>query len=124
MLVEAIRHHGLQCLIISGGYGVLRAEEPIHSYKAHLGTQTRSVWAARLPVILTDYVHRQGVRRSYVLLSQQYAACVPRLTPTESRSVPTATRGRGQPSPMQVVPARIGTELNGLLPKLISGSGG
>jgi len=77
-LVEAIRH-GLQCLIISAGYGVLRAEEPIHRYNAQMA-QTRSVWARRLPAILADYVRRQHIDRSFVLLSRQYAACVPQLT--------------------------------------------
>jgi cytoplasmic iron level regulating protein YaaA (DUF328/UPF0246 family) len=45
-------------LIISGGYGVVRAEEPIHNYNAHLGTQTKAVWSRRLPVVLRDYVQR------------------------------------------------------------------
>jgi Peroxide stress protein YaaA len=121
-LVEAIRHHGLQCLIISGGYGVLRAEELIHHYKAHLGTQTRTVWTRRLPVILADYVRRQHVHRSYVLLSRQYATCVPPLTPTETRYVPAFTRGIDRGSPMREVPAHIGTELSQLLAALVSRS--
>jgi cytoplasmic iron level regulating protein YaaA (DUF328/UPF0246 family) len=43
-LIGAIRR-GLPCLIISGSYGVVHPEEPIHNYKAHLGTQTKSVWS-------------------------------------------------------------------------------
>ena len=46
-LVAAIRK-GLHCLIISGGYGVVRPEEPIHNYNAHLGTQTKSALVASL----------------------------------------------------------------------------
>jgi hypothetical protein len=118
-LAEAIRH-GLQCLIISAGYGVLRAEEPIHRYNAHMA-QTRSVWARRLPAILADYVRRQHIDRSFVLLSRQYAACVPQLTQTEQRMVPTFTRGRDPGSAIREVPARIGSELSRLLPALLRG---
>jgi hypothetical protein len=119
-LAEAIRH-GLQCLIISAGYGVLRAEEPIHKYNAQIA-QTRSVWAQRLPAILTDSVRRQQISRSFVLLSQQYAACVPPLTPNERRFVPEFIRGRDRGSAMRVVPGRIGTELSELLPELMARS--
>lgn len=112
-LVEAIRH-GLQCLIISAGYGVLRAEEPIHWYNAQMAN-TRPVWAQRLPAILADYVCRQHVDRSFVLLSRQYAACVPQLTQTEQRKVPTFTPGRDPGSAIREVPARIGAELSHLL---------
>jgi hypothetical protein len=119
-LVEAIHDHGLQCLIISGGYGVLRAEEPIHWYEAYLGN-TRSVWARRLPAILAEYVARQKVIHSYVVLSSVYSACVPPLTPTERRFVPSFTRGIDHGSPMTEVPARVGAELADLLPALIEG---
>jgi hypothetical protein len=119
-LVEAIRR-GMQCLIISAGYGVLRAEEPIYRYSAQMA-QTRSVWAQRLPAILADYVCRQDIDRSFVLLSRQYAACVPQLTQTEQRMVPTFTRGRDPGSAIREVPARIGSELSRLLPALLRGS--
>jgi hypothetical protein len=118
-LVRAISR-GLHCLIVSAGYGVLRAEEPIHRYNAQM-TRTQLVWAPRLPVILADYVRRQRIDRSYVLLSQQYAACVPQLTSTERRSVPRFTRGLDQGAPIRVIPSRIGAELSKLLPKLMSG---
>jgi hypothetical protein len=119
-LVQAIRH-GLQCLIISAGYGVLRAEEPIHWYNAQMA-QTKPVWARRLPAILGDYIRRQRINRSFVLLSRQYAECVPVLTETERRLVPTFTRGRDPGSAIQVVPARIGAELSQLLPALVRGT--
>ena len=61
-LVAAIEK-GLHCLIVSGGYGVVRAEEPIHDYQAHL-SKTRGVWARRLPAILRDYVESVTSRRS------------------------------------------------------------
>jgi hypothetical protein len=97
---------------------VLRAEEPIHWYKAQIA-QTRAVWTRRLPTILADYVRRQHVNRSFVLLSQQYAACVPQLMQTERRSVPRFIRGSDPGSPLRVVPARIGAELSQLLPALM-----
>ncbi len=113
-LVAAIAR-GLHCLIISGGYGVVRAEEPIHRYHAHLGTQTRTVWSRRLPSILRSYVDRQGITHSHVLLSTQYAACVPRLSATEERFVPEFIRGRDHGAPMRIVPARIGDRLHRVL---------
>jgi hypothetical protein len=118
-LLEAVRT-GVHVVIVSGGYGVVRAEERIHRYNAHLGTQTRHVWSSRLPVILRDYVARQGITRSFVLLSSQYAACVPRLTPDEYRFVPTFDRARDQGSAMQVVPAKIGSELRRQLPRILA----
>lgn len=117
-LVEAIRQ-GLHCLIISAGYGVLRAEEPINWYNAQIA-QTKSVWAQRLAAILADYVRRQKISRSFVLLSRQYAECVPPLTSAERRSVPMFTRGRDVGSAMRVVPGRIGAELSELLPALMA----
>jgi len=113
-LVDAIGR-GLHCLIISGGYGVVRAEERIHKYNAHLGTQTRSVWARRLPEILKNYVQLQGITHSMVLLSQQYAACVPKLTLDERRFVPTFSREHDQGAAIRVVPAKIGEELRRVL---------
>jgi hypothetical protein len=117
-LAEAIRQ-GLHCLIISAGYGVLRPEEPIHWYNAQIA-RTRPVWARRLPTILADYVRRQQISRSFVLLSQQYAACVPKLTQAERRFVPSFIRGVDTGSAMRVVPGSIGAELSELLPALMS----
>jgi hypothetical protein len=116
-LVAAIMR-GLHCVIVSGGYGVVRAEEPIHNYNAHLGTQTRTVWLHRLPNILNNYVDRQGLESSIVLLSRQYAACVPTLTSDEYRFVPQFSKAKDSGSPMQVVPKQIGEELSRLLAQL------
>lgn len=96
---------------------MLRAEEPIHWYNAQMAN-TRPVWARRLPAILANYVRRQHVDRSFVLLSRQYAAYVPQLTQTEQRKVPTFTRSRDRGSAIREVPARIGTELSHLLAAL------
>jgi hypothetical protein len=119
LLVDAIGR-GLHCLIISGGYGLLRAEEPIQNYSAHLGTQTKNVWARRLPTILIDYVQRAGIQRSVVVLSQHYADCVPVLTTHETRFVPIFHRGVDEGAALQVVPAQIGAELHGILTNLIA----
>lgn len=119
-LTDAIGN-GLHCLIISGGYGVVRAEEPIHRYNARIG-QTKSVWKGRLPTILRDYVGRQQIRRSFVLLSKHYADCVPRgLTADEHWCVPTFDRQHDQGAPVRVVPARIGAELQRVLAALRNG---
>lgn len=81
--------------------------------------RTRSMWAQRLPSILANYVRRQQISRSFVLLSKQYAACVPTLTPAERRFVPSFTPGRDSGSAMRVVPGRIGAELSIMLPALL-----
>jgi cytoplasmic iron level regulating protein YaaA (DUF328/UPF0246 family) len=118
-LIGAIRR-GLHCSIVSGGYGVVRPEEPIHNYNAHLGTQTKGVWSRRLPVILRDYVERNQIDESIVLLSQQYAACIPALTANERRFVPSFRRGVDEGAALQVVPAMIGSELASTLASLSS----
>jgi hypothetical protein len=56
---------GVHVLIISGGYGLLRAEEPIHSYEAYL-PKTRTVWNSRLPNVIADYIQRNTIRRVFV----------------------------------------------------------
>ena len=92
--------------------------KPIHKYNAHLGTQTKGVWFRRLPMILHDYLERNQINESIVLLSQQYAACVPELTASERRYVPSFRRGVDEGAAMQVVPALIGSELASTLASL------
>ena len=58
-LLDAIAR-GLHVLILSGGYGLLRAEEPIHDYNAQM-RKTLPAWRSRIPVILRDYVTRNGI---------------------------------------------------------------
>lgn len=110
-LVAAI-NRGLHCLIISGGYGVLRAEEPIHSYRAHLPSETRSVWARRVPLILQDYVTRNGIRRAITVVSGGYASALPEaLCEHDVRHVPTFSRGVDSGAALRVVPERVGAEV-------------
>jgi len=117
-LVGAIRR-GLHCLIVSGGYGLLRAEEPIHRYGAYLGNQTRDVWTRRVPTILHDYVRRNGIIRSIAVLSSAYASVLPeRLAPEETRIVPSFDRAVDNGSPMRVVPERVGRALADVLAAL------
>jgi hypothetical protein len=116
-LVAAIEN-GLHCLIVSGGYGVVRAEEPIHDYQAHL-SKTRGVWARRLPAILRDYVERNGITRTITIVSNVYAAVLPReLTRDDVRYVPTFSPGVDQGAALQVVPARVGERLTDVLAQL------
>lgn len=117
-LAVAIRR-GLHCLIVSGGYGVVRAEEPIHRYQAHLPTQTRTIWARRLPEILRDYVAANGISRTITVVSSGYAAVLPAdLTPNDSRFVPTFSRDRDSGSALRVVPERIGAQVAEVLATL------
>ena len=116
LLTDAMAR-GLHCLIISGGYGVLRPEEPIHSYAAHLPSQTRSVWERRLRAILPDYVARTGIRRVFVALSKSYADCLPASLGVEEewRSIPTFDPTRDRGAAMRVVPERVGSSVSALL---------
>lgn len=108
LLIDAVRQ-GLHCLIVSGGYGLLRPEEPIHRYRAHMPTQTRSVWHRRLRRLLPAYVERQGIRRAYVTLSASYANCLPYdFAPEEWWAIPEFDAAVDRGSPMRVVPARVG----------------
>lgn len=87
LLLEAIRR-GAHCLIISGGYGVLRAEEPIHNYNAHL-PRTIDVWRPNIPTILRDYVSRQGISRTFGCFSRIYGSVLPvDLTGDDWRHIP------------------------------------
>jgi hypothetical protein len=114
-LVEAISQ-GLHCLIVSGGYGLLRPEERIHSYEAHLPTQTRSIWAPRIPFILRDYVRQNAISRTFGAFSTGYATVVPdRLSGNDWRFVPRFVRGEDRGSAIRVVPERVGLSLSSLL---------
>jgi hypothetical protein len=113
-LVLAIRR-GLHCLIVSGGYGLVRAEEPIHRYRAHLN-QTRSVWSSRIPAILREYVQSHGITRTTAVVSQGYANVIPgNLTQDDRHIIPTFSRSRDQGSALVVVPERVGAELRKVL---------
>ncbi|MGH8982563.1 MAG: DUF7664 domain-containing protein [Acidimicrobiia bacterium] len=108
---------GLHCLIISGGYGLLCPEEPIHSYEAHMPTQTRSVWERRLRVLLPNYIKRYAIGRVFVSVSNAYAQCLPDSLGTleEWRCVPAFDRDHDTGSAMRVVPERVGAAVTSLL---------
>jgi hypothetical protein len=114
LLIEGLRN-GLHCLIISGGYGLLRPEEPIHRYKAHL-SQTFSVWKNKVPAMLKDYVARNGIRRTFGSFSTLYSRVVPRDLAEENwRAVPEFDDSRDSDIALKVVPARVGTALVSLM---------
>lgn len=114
-LVTGYLRAGLHCLIISGGYGLLRPEEPIHSYKAHI-QQTRSVWRRRVPALLRDYVQRSGIERTFGVFSRAYAVVVPDdLTGNDWRAVPAFDRSVDTGDPRRVVPRKVGNVLVELL---------
>lgn len=124
LLIDALGR-GLHCLIVSGGYGLLRPEEPIHFYGAHMPTQTRSVWEGRLRALLPDYVARNGIRRVFLTVSNAYARCLPPALGVEQewRSIPAFDRTRDAASAMRVVPGRIGAAATALLANdLVPGS--
>lgn len=110
LLVTHLRQ-GLHCLIISGGYGLLRPEEPIHTYQAHL-QRTHSVWNRRIPELLRDYVRRNGIQRTFGVFTRSYASVVPDdLTNRDWRAVQTFDPERDQGAAMRAVPQKVGTVL-------------
>jgi hypothetical protein len=113
-LLRAMRW-GLHVLVVSGGYGLLRAEEPIQDYEAHM-QRTSTVWRRRIPSILHDYVTRNRIRRTLGVFSRQYAAVVPdQLSNEDWRAVPSFAELPGRGSAMRVVPQRVARLLLELL---------
>jgi hypothetical protein len=114
LLTNAIRD-GLHCLIVSGGYGVLMAQEPIHWYGAHL-QRTKKVWRRIIPQVISDYVARNGIRRTFTVVSSGYAEVIPvQLSGNDWRAVPSFDPGQDSGSAMRVVPAKVGALLRNLL---------
>lgn len=60
-LAQLVRDGRAEVLILSGGYGALLADEPIHDYEAPLNA---SYWRRhRLPQVLADFIESRGFRR-------------------------------------------------------------
>ncbi len=105
--VLAAMTRGLHVVIVSGGYGLLRPEEPIHNYEAQM-KKTLTVWRPRIPAILRDYVARNGIRRTFGAFSRQYAVAVPdRLSEVDWRAVPSFEEIGRTGSAVKVVPERV-----------------
>jgi hypothetical protein len=114
-LIDAMAE-GLHVLIVSGGYGLLRAEEPILRYEAQMQT-TLTVWRSRIPEILADYVARNDIRRSFGAFSRVYSLAVPeQVTEEDWRAVPNFDALAGG-SAMTQVPERVA----GLILSLLQG---
>lgn len=121
--VVSLMKCGLHCVIVSGGYGLVRPEEPIHYYQAPIQS-TAPVWRRRLPALLADYVARHGIRRSFGAFSRQYASVVPvRLTNNDWRAVPTFSRG-DEGSAYHEVPRRVGAAVMRLIELRFDPAGG
>jgi hypothetical protein len=121
-LLEAMSR-GLHVVIVSGGYGLVRAEEPIQDYEAPM-TKTLTIWRRRIPVILREYVERNGIRRTFGAFSTVYSAAVPdRLTAEDWRAVPTLDDVGGGPA-MVRIPQRVASVTRELLEKDLGASVG
>ena len=75
-VLDAIRS-GVHCLILSGGYGLIRAEEPIHLYGATI-TSTMKYWRDVIPEVLANYIRRNEIRRVFIGCSTSYSAVLKR----------------------------------------------
>ncbi len=116
---------GLHILIISGGYGLLRAEEPIHKYEAYLGRsdgKLRSFWKRILPGIVADYAERNKIKNVFITGSKPYSDVLGTEGWTIGRTVrwyiPHASEGE---SPYIAVPKKCGEAIRDLLNGLMSG---
>lgn len=106
---------GMHCLIVSGGYGLLRPEEPIHSYKAHI-QQTVRVWGPRVPRALADYVERNRIVEMFIACSTPYASLLARDdygTATVHWCIPRVRPGEGPA--LREVPRRVGEAVIALI---------
>lgn len=110
---------GVHCLIMSGGYGIVRPEEPIHPYEANM-PKTSKVWKHCLPDILSSYITRNNINRVFVACSAQYARILfgPRGTLWMPKTaqvycyVPRIQSGQGA---QRKVPTLIGKAIVGLI---------
>jgi hypothetical protein len=97
---------GCHVVIVSGGYGLIRAEEPIQDYEAPI-TRTLTVWRRRIPGVLRDYVERNETRRSFGAFSTVYSSIVPEhLAEEDWRAVPTFDESRNGAAIVQI-PRRV-----------------
>lgn len=67
-LINQQVHH----LILTGGFGLAHPQERKRTYDAHL-PKLAPVWRHRLPVVLEDYIARNGIKRVFIACSQSYA---------------------------------------------------
>jgi hypothetical protein len=108
-VAKAIRS-GVHCLVISGGYGLIRAEEPIHNYEAHM-TRTHKYWKDIIPKALSAYVKRNRIDRTFIACSKPYAEVLKRYDWSGDREVfwyvATLPRRKGG-GPQVKVPRLIG----------------
>jgi len=107
---------GMHVLVESGGYGLVRAEEPIHKYEAQMN-RTAPVWRRVLPAVLNDYVKRNHIDEVFIAGSKQYASVLRH--PQWWNSVRCrwfiAHAGRGNGNPYEIVPHEIGVTVRDLL---------
>ena len=106
---------GLHVVIVSGGYGLLRAEEPIQGHEAPI-QRTLTVWRSRVPIILRDYVKRNRIVRTFGTFSRQYATAVPdHLSDEDWRAIPIFEQLGGEGSAVRAVPQRVAQLVIGFL---------
>ena len=68
---HAINHQGLHCLILSGGFGLVAAGEPILNYNVSMPQSTK-YWKKVLPLVLAAYVKHHHIKRVFIASSSSY----------------------------------------------------
>ncbi|HEV2496004.1 MAG TPA: hypothetical protein VG204_23485 [Terriglobia bacterium] len=118
-LRDEIKHaieRGMHVLVESGGYGLIRAEEPIHKYGAQMN-RTAPVWRRVLPAVLDDYVRRNQIDEAFIAGSKQYASLLrrPQCWNRAKCHWFIAYAGRENGNPCEIVPREIGVTVRDLL---------
>lgn len=110
---------GLHCVIVSGGYGLVRPEEPIYSYDAYWPNM-RPVWRRTVPEVLRAYVAHNHIKKTISILSNTYSDALPgtELARDDFRLVPPHLTDVDEGSAQTVVPALIGGLLDQVLHRL------
>jgi len=87
-LIRRELKRGVYVLILTGGYGLAHPQERKRTYEAHLPGPTATVWRRRLPVILDDFITRNGIKRVFVACSRSYAGVLKSGTAKWATQVP------------------------------------
>jgi hypothetical protein len=72
-LIRRELKRGVYMLILTGGYGLAHPQQRERRYDAHLPGATATVWRRRLPIVLHDFITRNGINRVFIACSRSYA---------------------------------------------------
>lgn len=116
---DAVRYAvdgGMHVLVESGGYGLIRIEEPICNYEAQMN-RTAPIWRHVLPKVLADYISRNKIEQVFVAGSKSYLSVLRRSSwwePANCRWFLSYV-GRGNGNAYEIVPQNLGIAVRDLI---------